>query len=56
MPSAAQIRYLENLAALLSPYLGGGGGLTAEQCRDTIAAALVAAKRNVDTGRLKGPT
>lgn len=42
MPSPAQIRYLENLAALLSPYLAGGGGLTAEQVRDTIATALVA--------------
>lgn len=42
MPSASQARYLQALADALSPYLGGGGGLTAEQCRDTIGAALVA--------------
>lgn len=45
MPSAAQIRYLTNLAASLDPYItggGGGGGTDAEIVRDTIGAALVA--------------
>lgn len=45
MPSAAQIRYLTNLAAALDPYItggGGGGGTDPEIVRDTIGAALVA--------------
>lgn len=44
MPSAAQIRYLTNLATSLDPYItGGGGGATdPEIVRDTIGAALVA--------------